>query len=720
VRDGKAPTISEPGRAHEDVDRGPQPAGELPTDERAELLKARRAAEAERKRFYDVLETLPAYLILLTPDYRITYMNRFFRERFGDSGGRRCFEYLFDLEAPCESCRTYDALKNMAPLEWEWLGPDGRVYYIYDFPFTDVDGSTVIMEVGLDVTDRKRVEDELRQHKENLERLVMERTNELERKTGELDAILASIADPVIVYDKNQVPVRLNSAARELLRLDAGWAQGSGPKDESQGPDEGSGRLLEWTVTSRALKGETVRSMEYALAGPDGRTRTFLGSSAPILDSGRVAGAVSSLHDITDLKETGRAMHELLIELTTVTAEALRRADELDSILASIAEPVVVYDADGDPLRANAAFRDFFGFDPLGLSGSQLSERLDPHKGRSGTGTAEEVVRAALRGETVKDREQEVTDPVGNVYTQLVSCSPVLTGGKPTGAVTSWHDITGIKRLEQVTEAQRRGLEERNSQLQALFDYSTASLALFTATPPYTVLAHNRYYQELWREPFRTEGLVGRSIHEYVPGVEVQGVKAIFDEVARTGRAKNLLNFPYEGLDRGKTWWNWHLAPVMRGTEVIALAHMAMDITSEVLARERAEESARMMGEANSRLAFQAELLANVHDAIFATDAETKITFWNRAAEEIYGWRASEVLGRVSGEILRSDINGQTRQEVLDALMRTGRWSGEVVQRRKDGRPITIDASSIVLKDVDGKVTGLATVNREITGQRKA
>ena len=720
MKGGKAPAIGEPGRAHGEMDCGPQPAGELPTDERSELLMARKAAEAERKRFYDVLETLPAYLILLTPDYRITYMNRFFRERFGDSGGRRCFEYLFDLEAPCESCRTYDALKNMAPLEWEWLGPDGRVYYIYDFPFTDVDGSTVIMEVGLDITDRKRAEDELRQHKENLERLVMERTYELERKTGELDAILASIADPVVVYDKNHVPVRLNSAARELLRPDAGWARPSGPGVGTQGPDEGSGKILEWAVTSRALKGETIRSMEYALTGPDGRTRTFLGSSAPVMDSGNVAGAVSSLHDITDLKEADRAMHELLSELTTVTAEALRRADELDSILASIAEPVVVYDADGDPLRANAAFREFFGFDPLGLSGSQLSERVDPHKGATGAGTVDELVRDALRGVSVKDREHEVTDPVGGVRMQLVSCNPILTGGKPTGVVASWHDITGLKRMERALEAQRRGLEARNSQLQALFDYSAAGLALFDARPPYTVLAHNRYYQELWAEPFRTDGLVGKNLYDYVPGVEMQGVKAVFDEVVRTGRAKNLLNFPYDGMDRGRTWWNWHLSPVLQGNELVALVLMAVDVTSEVLARQKAEESARKLGEANARLELQAELLANVHDAIFATDAETKITFWNRAAEEIYGWRASEVLGRSSGEILRSDINGQTRQEVLDALMRTGRWSGEVVQRRKDGRPITIDASSIVLKDVHGKVTGLATVNREITGQRKA
>ena len=718
MKGGKAPTTEGPEKADDDGKGGRLYASHPPSDERSELMKARLAAEAERKRFYDVLETLPAYLILLTPDHRIPYMNRFFRERFGDSGGRRCYEYLFHLDAPCEDCRTYDALKNMAPLEWEWKGPDGRNYYIYDFPFKDVDGSTVIMEVGLDITDHKRTEDELRRHKENLERTVKERTEELERKTGELDAILTSIADPVIVYDKDRVPVRVNVAARKLLGWDAGPASAPGREDLAWIEADSPQRILAKTATSRAMKGEVVRDVEFTITGADGRSRRFLGSMAPIMDGGAAAGSVSTLHDVTELKETNEAMHELLTELTTVTAEALRRADELDSILASIADPVVVYDAVGDPLKANASFRAFFGFDPLGLSGTELSERLDPKEGGPGHGTVEEVVLGALRGGPVKDREQEVEDRAGRVRVQLVSCSAVLTGGKPSGAVASWHDITELKRLEREMDERRRDLEAKNSQLQALFDYSAASLVLFDSKPPYTVLAHNRFYQQLWAEPFRTEGLVGKNIYDYVTGVEAQGVKEVYDEVVRTKKAKNLLNFPYEGLDRGKTWWNWHLSPVMRGDEVIALAHMGVDITSEVLARLRAEESSRMLKEANDRLAFQSDLLASVHDAIFATDTDTRITFWNHAAEEIYGWRADEVLGRSSGEVLRPEYSERTRKEILDTIMRTGRWSGEAVHMCKDGTKVDIETNAMTLKDAEGRVTGMATVNRDITGRK--
>jgi PAS domain S-box-containing protein len=126
-----------------------------------ERKRAGETVKAERQRFNDLLDTLPVYLILLSPDYHVPFANRFFRERFGESQGKRCFEYLFGRTEPCEICHTFEVLETMQPLEWEWTGPDGRNYYIYDFPFTDTDGSTLIMETGIDITERKRAEAQL-------------------------------------------------------------------------------------------------------------------------------------------------------------------------------------------------------------------------------------------------------------------------------------------------------------------------------------------------------------------------------------------------------------------------------------------------------------------------------------------------------------------------------------------------------------------------------
>ncbi len=126
-----------------------------------ERKRAEQAVKAERQRFHDVLEMLPVYLVLLAPDYHVPFANRFFRERFGESHGQRCFEYLFGRSEPCETCESYTALKTKAPHQWEWTGPDGRNYDVFDFSFTDTDGSTLILEMGIDITERKRAQEAL-------------------------------------------------------------------------------------------------------------------------------------------------------------------------------------------------------------------------------------------------------------------------------------------------------------------------------------------------------------------------------------------------------------------------------------------------------------------------------------------------------------------------------------------------------------------------------
>jgi len=171
---------------------------------------------------------LPVYLVLLSPDYHVPFANRFFRERFGEASGQRCFEYLFHRTEPCEVCETYKVLKEMKPIEWRWTGPDGRNYHIFDYPFQDAGGGTLIMEVGIDITEHEQGQQELRQARALLEQRVAERTRALSeaeasarKAADEWKTTFDSIADMVSIQDKDFRLVRVNKAYEDAVGVKA-------------------------------------------------------------------------------------------------------------------------------------------------------------------------------------------------------------------------------------------------------------------------------------------------------------------------------------------------------------------------------------------------------------------------------------------------------------------------------------------------------------------
>jgi len=164
------------------------------------------ARDSERRRFYDVLETLPVYVILLTQDYHVPFANRFFRERFGESHGKRCYEYLFQRTEPCENCETFKVFKSNAPHRWKWTGPDNRNYDIYDYPFTDTDGSKLIMEMGIDITEQKRAQESLRSASLYARNLI----------EVSLDPLVTVSSDGKIT-DVNEATIKVTGRPREQL-----------------------------------------------------------------------------------------------------------------------------------------------------------------------------------------------------------------------------------------------------------------------------------------------------------------------------------------------------------------------------------------------------------------------------------------------------------------------------------------------------------------------
>jgi len=124
--------------------------------------RAEEVLKTERQRLYSLLDRLPAIVCLIAPDYSIRFANHYFRKRFGEPEGRTCHEVYRGYNAPCKECLTYRVFETNVPQEWEWTSLDNRTYQIYDYPFTDIDGSPLVLELEIDITERKQAVEELR------------------------------------------------------------------------------------------------------------------------------------------------------------------------------------------------------------------------------------------------------------------------------------------------------------------------------------------------------------------------------------------------------------------------------------------------------------------------------------------------------------------------------------------------------------------------------
>ncbi|HSL31274.1 MAG TPA: PAS domain S-box protein [Anaerolineales bacterium] len=128
----------------------------------------------------------------------------------------------------------------------------------------------------------------------------------------------------------------------------------------------------------------------------------------------------------------------------------------------------------------------------------------------------------------------------------------------------------------------------------------------------------------------------------------------------------------------------------------------------------------RKRKEVEKELRYQARLLSHINDAVIATDERLEITAWNRAAERIYGWKSSEVIGRNVSDVLRLEWSEREGAEARQRLQDTLSARTESLQRRKGGEAVYVEANTIALADEAGEITGFVSVNRDVTERKQA
>lgn len=123
---------------------------------------------------------------------------------------------------------------------------------------------------------------------------------------------------------------------------------------------------------------------------------------------------------------------------------------------------------------------------------------------------------------------------------------------------------------------------------------------------------------------------------------------------------------------------------------------------------------------AEKEMRFQATVLAQVNDAVIATDNHKRVTYMNNAAERQYGVTAAEALGRPIQEVYETRWDDRKEQAgAKRTLSQEGFWRGENTHIRHDGSNLLVESAVAVLKDDEGNSTGRLAVIRDISRRKR-
>lgn len=137
--------------------------------------------------------------------------------------------------------------------------------------------------------------------------------------------------------------------------------------------------------------------------------------------------------------------------------------------------------------------------------------------------------------------------------------------------------------------------------------------------------------------------------------------------------------------------------------------------TIRIFAARVSAELERQRAEAH--ISHQASLLDKARDAIIVRDMNDRVVFWNKSAEQHFGWSSQEALGHSIVELLYEEP--REYREAMQELMINGDWSAEIDLRRRDGSSLIVESRWTLVADEAGTPRSILSISTDIT-ERKA
>jgi PAS domain S-box-containing protein len=584
--------------------------------------------------------------------------------------------------------------------EWEFLLRH-KEGHIVTFSFnvelvTDEDG-TPIKTVGVmrDITERKRMEEELRKHKEDLEKKVLERTSELqqaveqqiqeisERKKAEekLRALIDVTSDTVYELDTDLVYTYMSPASKDLTGYTPEEHIGKTPFDFAP-PDEAE-RLR--TITRDAIESQQpLRNFENLSLHKDGRVISLETNASPITDDqGKFSGYIVTDRDITEKRRIEEELRLSEEKYRSMFWEAPDIFFTLDL------ETMIVTDANKYGLES-------VEYGPEMMGKIHISEIVHPDDFER---SAKRLSDMVINKDRMPNFPLRLVTRTGKI--RHIEQSGVVFWDNEGNAKTFMglaHDVTERKQAEEEIRLSKERYER-------ILDTSHDSISI--ADENARIIYGNRAHRE-------ELGCTLEEVNDLGPltFIHEEDQEKSIDWFRRAMKGESIRNAEYRRVRK-----NGEVRQIIANIDPIlwpgvgkAIAIVGRDITE----RKQAEEARRLTEERHRRI------LDSCHDMIAVIDENAQILYSNRSLHENTGYAEGD--GFSTG-LSFENVYHEDRERIADSFsgILNGKpaWGVEYRGIHSSGEIRWVEANADLIQWGEGQ-KAIVNVMRDITDRKEA
>jgi PAS domain S-box-containing protein len=363
----------------------------------------------------------------------------------------------------------------------------------------------------------------------------------------------------------------------------------------------------------------------------------------------------------------------------------------LSTTLASIGDGVIVTDPEGRVISLNAAAERLTGWKSAEAEGKLFGSVFRIVNERTGAPAPDPVGKvlqsgtpAELANHTVLVAKDDRRIPIDD------SASPIRQpNGELLGVVLVFRDV-GPQRLA----------ERERGHLAAIVEHSGD--AVVSKNLNGIIQSWNASAERLFG--YRPEEIIGKPVTVLIPVDRLEEEDQIISRLRR--------GLPAERIDTMRVTKDGRQIPVSVSVSPIK------DQEGQVIGASKLVHDISERKKSERLLAEQARLLDLSYDAIVVRDATGRVSYWNKGAGEAYGYTSEEAVGRNIHELLRTEFP-EPVECIRQKFYQNGRWTGELIHRRKDGAKIVVVSRWVLDRDGAGSAGSILETSNDITDRKR-